>query len=209
MPQKEHKLISVSGEGSVPAVPDQAAITLGAVTESKDPASAQKENNKSITDILSALAAKGMKKENMKTIEYRVDPLYDYAEGKAVSAGYRVTHMIRIITDDIEQAGELVDTAVQHGANAVASVSFTLKNPEMYYNKAFILALLQTRSKAEAAAKTLRVSLNEKPVYVQELSQSPQPFSYQSAVFAKSPGAPIQQGELLISASAKADYTYQ
>lgn len=199
----------VSGEETVQAAPDQAIITLGATTENKDPAAAQQENAAVISKVIDSIKALGIPEEQIKTVEYRIDPQYDYVEGNQIFRGYKVTHQIQITVNNIKQVGEIVDTAVKNGANTVSSVRFTISNQETYYNQALSLALENARHKALSMAKTLGVTLDKTPDHVQEISVG-QPIPIQMDAYTKIAAAttPIQPGELNISAAVKVEYSY-
>lgn len=201
--------LTVSGEATVQAAPDQAIITLGATTESKDPQAAQQENAAVISKVIDSIKALGIPEDQIKTVEYRIDPQYDYLEGKQIFRSYKVTHLIQITAANIKQVGEIVDTAVKNGANTVSSVRFTVSNQESYYNRALSLALENARQKALSMAKTLGVTLNNTPEAVQEISVG-QPIPFQIDAYSKIAAAstPIQPGELNISASVKVEYSY-
>ncbi|PLT35967.1 SIMPL domain-containing protein [Bacillus sp. V5-8f] len=203
------KMLTVSGEETVQAAPDQAVITIGATTENKDPARAQQDNAEIISRVINLIKALSIPESQMKTVEYRIDPQYDHPEGTQIFKGYKVTHLIQITTSDIGQVGEIVDTAVKNGANTVSSVRFTVSNQKAYYNRALSYALENARQKAVSMAKTLGVTLNDKPEQVQETSIG-QPLPFQIDAYSKIAAAytPIQPGELNISAAVKVEYSY-
>lgn len=203
-------MITVSGEGKVTANPDRAIVTVGVITESKNLAQAQQENNEKATAIINALLALGIGPEKIKTVEFRVDPEYDYVEGKQVFRGYKITHLLQVTVDQIGMTGRVVDTAVRQGANYVANIQLTVSDPEGYYNQALSLALINSLEKAEILAKTMGVTVGSVPFDIQELTQAPpQPRLYQIAAAEKSAPTPIQPGEMNIVAHIKAKYDYQ
>lgn len=70
--------------------------------------------------------------------------------------------------DDLSTVGNVVDTAVQNGANYIANVQFTAKSKESYYNQALSMALKNAGEKAKTIANTINVSLFVTPVLVTE-----------------------------------------
>lgn len=203
----EHTL-KVSGSETLQAAPDQATITLGVMTENEDPQQAQQANSQAIANVIASLKSAGIPEEHMKTSEYRIDPQYDYIDGKELFKNYKVQHIIQVQTTDIEKIGSLLDTAVKSGANTVTSIRFSLSNPEAYYNQALSLALNNAYEKALSMAQTIGISLNPIPNQVEEVSETAAPMLYQSSSFAKMAVTPIQPGELNITASIRVEYTY-
>lgn len=208
MVPREHHVLKVSGEGNIYAVPDLAIIILGVITENPNLQAAQTENARIISNVIDSLLQLGLPKEKIKTTAYRIDMHYDYHEGKETFQGYKVTHLLQVTIDQIEQTGRIVDTAVSNGANSVTNIQFSVKHPEIYYNQALSLAITESLQKAMTMAKTLGVTLNPIPNQVQEVSSVSQPIPLQSYSLAKSAQTPIQPGELKISAAVQADYSY-
>lgn len=203
---KSNTLI-VSGEETILAAPDQAIIKLGVITENKDPAAAQQENANTISNVINAIIGLGLPEEHIRTVEYRIEPQYEYQESTQIFRGYKVTHLLQLTISGIKQVGDILDTAVRNGANTVSSLRFTLSNQEGYYNQALSLALENARDKAAALAKTLGVTLNKTPDLVQEVSVN-QPILFESATLLKNAQTPIQPGELEIPAAVKVEYSY-
>ncbi|WP_285768024.1 SIMPL domain-containing protein [Peribacillus sp. SI8-4] len=203
----EHTL-KVSGSETLQAAPDQATLTLGVMTENEDPQQAQQANSQAIANVIASLKSAGIPEEHMKTSEYRIDPQYDYIDGKELFKNYKVQHIIQVQTTDIEKIGILLDTAVKSGANTVTSIRFSLSNPEAYYNQALSLALNNAYEKALSMAQTIGISLNPIPNQVDEVSETAAPMLYQASSFAKMAATPIQPGELNITASVRVEYTY-
>lgn len=201
-------LIEVSGEGTVSAAPDQALITLGAITEKANLSEAQKENAGAVSSILQSLFQLGIPKEKVQTVQYGIEIQYNYKEGVQTFRGYKVAHLLRVTADKIEQTGGIVDTAVRHGANTVSGIQFTSAHPEAYYNQALTMAVHSSRQKAATLAKAMGVSLHPTPVRIQEAPQAIEPRPYQMATFAAAGSTPIQPGEMNISAAVKAYYSY-
>lgn len=203
----EHTL-KVSGSETLQAAPDQATITLGVMTENEDPQQAQQANSQAIANVIAALKSAGIPEEHMKTSEYRIDPQYDYIDGKELFKNYKVQHIIQVRTTDIEKIGSLIDTAVKSGANTVTSIRFSLLNPEAYYNQALSLALKHANEKALSMARTIGITLNPIPNQVDEISETTSPTLYQASSFAQNASTPIQPGELNITATVRVEYTY-
>lgn len=206
--EKDYTL-RVNGEGIVRASPDQATISLGVRTENIDPASAQQENALIVANVLTSMTSLGIPDDHIKTTDYRIEPQYDFQDGKEIFRNYKVTHMIDILTSQIDQVGVIVDTAVKNGANSVSNIRFSLANPELVYNQALSISLRNAYQKALAITQTIRTTLAPTPLKVVELSGEPLPVLYQANVFSKAAATPIQPGELTISARVQVEYEYK
>lgn len=202
--------IEVMGEGTATAAPDRAVIVLGVVTDGPHLQTIQTENASAIRNIIDSLMRLNIPKDQIQTSDYRVEVIHDYEDGKQTFRGYRVTHLLQITTDQVEQTGTIVDTAVSNGANTVSSIQFTLAHPERYENQALSLAVQNARQKALTIAASLGVKLATVPSKVQETSRAPVPVPYMAtAKFAASTvESPIQPGQLTIKAQVRVWYLF-
>lgn len=200
--------VKVTGEATIQATPDQAIITLGVQTENVDPKLAQQENSQTISEIINVLKELGIDESNIKTSDYRMDPQYNYVEGKEIFRNYKVFHMLQIKTKDIEKVGTIVDAAVKQGANSVSNVRFSLANSESYYNQALTIALNNAHEKAMTLTRAIDVPLHPIPVRMEEITAAAPPIVYQTTSFVKASTTPIMPGELQITATVRVEYKY-
>ena len=94
------------------ASPNRAIVVLGAITEGNALQLVQAENARITANIILSLQNLGIPKEKIQTNDYRIETQYDYVDGKQIFRGYKVTHLLQITTDRVEQTGVIVDTAV-------------------------------------------------------------------------------------------------
>ncbi|MGX2961865.1 SIMPL domain-containing protein [Peribacillus sp. JNUCC 23] len=200
--------LTVIGEATIQAPPDQAIITLGVITENKDPILAQQQNATAMAKVLTGLADLGIPDDQIKTKEYRMDPQYDYLDGKEIFKNYKVHHMIEIRTKNIDRVGNIVDTSIKNGSNSVSNIRFSLSQHDMYYNQALALALQNAKQKALALAKAADVTLQQIPETIEEIPAGSTPVLYQTSFVAKAASTQIQPGELEIKAIVKVIYTF-
>lgn len=206
---QRNNIIKVKGEGEIAVQPDTASVNLGVVTESKELIRAQQQNTSVGNKVIDSLIALGIDRNQIQTFDYRIEPIYDYEEGKQIFRGYKITHILQVKIDNLSIIGNVVDTAVQNGANYVANVQFTTRYKDAYYQQALVRALNNASSKAKTIANSLRVTLNPTPLLVIEGGDIPHPFESQSIAFAKGVSSTqLQPGQLIIKASVAADFNY-
>ena len=156
--------INVIGEGTISAVPDTVTITLGTVTENTDLQTAQSQNGVTVTHIIQALLSLGITRDELKTIDYRVEPKYVYEDGKQNFQGYRVSNMMNISTKNIRDIGRIVDTAVNNGANSVTNIQFSIVDSTSLYQSALIQASKDAMKKPPPSLKHLEFPFTEFPI---------------------------------------------
>ncbi|WP_054023996.1 SIMPL domain-containing protein [Bacillus sp. FJAT-28004] len=207
IPCKSVSTIEVLGEGTVAAAPDRALVILGAITEGKELQSVQSENTQITTDIIQALLDLGIPREHIQTNDYRIEMVYDYPDGKQVFQGYKLTHLLQITIDQVDQTGYVVDTAVSHGANTVSSIQFSIKERKRFEIEALSLAVQNARLKATAISNSLGTSISRVPIKVQELSRSSEPIPVQRTFQSDALVTPIEPGQLTIYAAVRVWYS--
>ena len=189
----EPRMLKVTGTATNQAAPDQAVITLGVITEDVDPHQAQMLNSQTVAVLIPSLLSLDIQEEDLKTSEYRIEPQYDYVEGKEVFKHYKVTYVIQVTTHDTQKIGFIIDQAVQNGANLISSIRFSLSDPETYYRQALSLALQDAQEKAISMARTLGISLHAPPRYIEEVTDRAISPVYQASQLSSTPIRPSKR----------------
>ena len=196
--------IHVFGEGIVSVDANMVRITLGVLTEGVELQSIQTQNAQVSSQVIEALIVLGVKREDIRTVEYRIDPQYQYEEGKQQFVGYRVLHMLEIKTNQIKNAGTIVDLAVKTGANSVSNIEFTVENDEQYYQHALTLAANDAVRKADTLARSYGALVYRIPFLVEEIQPTSGPIPLSFTALKAEVQTPIEPGKLTIQARIKA-----
>lgn len=151
-PPQAEPIVVVSGEGVVKAAPDQAWVTIGAESRSRNPKEAQSQNATAMSGVQQKLTAAGIAKDAFRTLSVDLQLESDWVNGRQVPRGYVARNMIEVRLDDIARVGEVIDMAVTGGATAVHGVRFDLKQRETLEREALKRATADARARAEAAA---------------------------------------------------------
>ena len=204
----DNNTMNLNGKGAVQAKPNIAVVSLGVVTENMDLNDALKENTLKMSKVIASLKNMGIAEKDIKTESYNIELVYDYIEGKQVFKGYRVRNMLSVTIRDINSVGEVINTAVDNGANVVNSINFTVSNPSLYYREALNLAIKDAIEKAAVIEKSLRIVVNKTPSKILEETYGYAPIPSNSMTF-KTAGPPIMPGETEITASIKATFSYK
>jgi uncharacterized protein YggE len=152
--------IVVAGRGEVRVSPDRATIQVSVQTRAASAASAASENATKQQSVLTALRALGLQNDQLSTINYNVYPEQRYEQGKEpVIVAYNVTNTILVDVRKLNQVGPIIDAALSHGANMIASLQFYASNTETARRSAISTAIEKARADAEAAAQAAHGSL--------------------------------------------------
>jgi len=195
--------MTLSGQGQVAASPNLAIIHLGVETTGFDLTTIQAENARIIEAVTQTLRAMGI--SDIKTVQYSIDKNYIFENGRQIDRGYTIRHILEIRTNQIDDVGRIVDTAVMMGANRVEFIAFDLSDRGSYYRQALNLALEDAQKKAISISRSLRIQVDLIPIRIVENSALPiQPLLFQR----EAAGTQILPGTLLIEASMTAEFSY-
>lgn len=202
-------VMTLQGEGSVMAEPDIAVVTLGVQTVDKDLKIAQSNNSQVINNIISMLKDMGINESDIKTYSYNIRKKYDYINGEQIDKGYEVEYILEITIRNIQQVGEVVDTAVENGANVIRGISFDVEDISNYYLQALNLALADAIEKAESMSIKLGVKIDQIPIKIVEEGYAE--VAMDGAYYARSEyeGTLIEPGQKEIIARLKVLIMYQ
>lgn len=153
--------ITINGEGMVTAIPDIAEISFGITKEDADVAKAQQQVNENMNSFIDELKKMSVEAEDITTTGYRINPVYDYNNGKQVLRGYRVEQNIEVKIRNLDKIGDTLNLAVAQGLNQVSGLEFTIDDPESLKQEAREIALENAKEKAESLADIADVKLGK------------------------------------------------
>lgn len=203
--ESDENYMTLTGTGRVTVNPDVAVIRLGVQTTNDNLSAAQQENAMLSQAVLQSLQQLGI--GDIKTFQYNIEKVYAYENNQRIDKGYEVRNIFEIRTQNIAQVGNVIDTAVNNGANVVDFINFETSDSNYYYLQALNLAVMNAIQKAKSISNTLGISNIPIPNHITENSTSPIP--YQN--FAMREGAfttPIEPGNIRIDASVTIEFTY-
>ena len=154
-------VLSTSGQGEAKVTPDRASVMVNIQTRAVTATAAAAENASRTRAVLDAIGKLGLSKEQLSTEGYTVYPemQYDKSGGAPRVSGYVVTNTVRAETKRPEQAGAIVDAALNAGANLINSLSFYASSIDEARRQAIAGAVASARADAEAMARAAGGSL--------------------------------------------------
>jgi uncharacterized protein len=171
------RVVVVTGEGSARTRPDSAEIGAGVVSTAPSAQAALAANSKAMRALLDALKKAGVSDGDVQTTELRVSPQWRQPSSRSQTGmapeivGYEVTNGVRVVVDDLDSLGALLDAALRAGANRLDGVRFSASDPSVPSDRARRAAMADARRRAalyadEAGARlgaVLRVEEAEAP----------------------------------------------
>lgn len=199
--------LQVLGEGIIQVEPDIALISLGVQNRGMKLRQVQQENAEITSNIIATLKNIGLPSDDIKTQSYNIFPQYEYIDGQQIFKGYLIEHILRVIIRDIDLIGEIVDNAVDNGANVINNITFAIADPSNYYQQALLKAIDAATSNAMFIGRNMNIAIS--PIPIEIIEQSFLPISPYSLTLAKTDIAtPIQPGQMDITARIEATFSY-
>jgi uncharacterized protein YggE len=193
--------ITVSGDGAATVTPDMATITLGVETKGGDAQAALHSNATKMTAVIAAIKAQGVPDNKIQTSNLS---LYQDSQSDIYVADNNVT----VEVDAINNVGQVIDAAVDAGANNSWGISFGLKDQSGARAQALQAAVADARKHADAIATGLGVSVSGVGSASEVSYDNPIRFGAAPAPGAVGVSTPVQAGELQITATVQVVYTF-
>jgi uncharacterized protein YggE len=204
--------IWVNGQGEVTVVPDVANLRVGVEAQEASVTEARDKASSAMLNLTEALNDGGVDKDDIQTQYFNIQQVtrWDQDSEQEIVIGYRVSNVVLAKIRDMEKVGAIIDAAAAAGGDLtrIDSISFSIDEPEKYYEEARGKAMKDARAKGEQLAELGGVKLG-KPTYISESTSSP---IYQRDVLEKVAGAPAQvetpisPGEMKISLNVQVVY---
>ncbi|MGV8998584.1 MAG: SIMPL domain-containing protein [Parvibaculaceae bacterium] len=191
------RFMTITGTGDVSARPDIAYLDSGVVSEGKTAADALAENTKAMNAIFTGLEAMKIAKEDIRTSQFSVNPLYtqppqrpDGTQDAPAIRGYQVTNQVSVTVRKLDTLGAVLDKLVTLGSNRVDSVRFEIEKPEPLLDKAREAAVTDAMRKAKLYAKAAGVTLGA-VTNISESGNYQQPMYMKASAMAMRDSAPV------------------
>jgi uncharacterized protein len=158
--EKLLRTLTVTGRGVESIQTTKAQVTLGVEVQGKSATSVQEDVAKRSNSVVQLLKSRNV--EKLETTGIRLNPIYENENNRQRLIGYSATNTVsfRIPT---QQAGKLLDDAVQAGATKIDGVSFTASEEAIAsaQKQALRKATQDSLQQAEAVLSSLSLTRKE------------------------------------------------
>lgn len=160
---QSERTITVTGTGKIFIDPDIAYVTIGVHTENKDATQAVADNNANSQAVKDALIKLGVDEKDIQTTNFSIYPQQQYdPQGRPTGEiNYVVDNSIYVTVRDIEKIGEILDAAIQAGANSIYGIQFDVADRSKFLSEARRLAVDNAQAQAEELAQAAGVTLGD------------------------------------------------
>ena len=151
--------VSVTGMGSVQVAPDRVSFTVGVFTNASTVSAAFKANNEKTHRVVAALKERGVKDAEIQTSNFAINSAWEDTANVRKRAGYNVTNNVTVTREDPKGVSDLIQAAVDAGANEANGVRFFNANPTAARERAIELAVRDARAQADKLAAATGTSI--------------------------------------------------
>lgn len=178
---QDHKLqvpqISVTGEGKVKVVPDQAVISVGFQNSGKDAKEVKTLNDEVVDKVIKFLKKTGIPATDYKTNNVSLYKNYDYEKKKY---NFQASQTLSITLKDLSKYDEVMMGLTDAGANTINGVEFKSSKIEEHEKEARKKAILDAKQKAadyvsvlgQKVGKALLITDNSQTFFPQPMYKS-------------------------------------
>lgn len=209
------RTITVIGRGEVKAQPDTANTNIGVEVTASTVDEAMTRAKERMAALLAALKALGISEKDIQTSNFSVyfertstempAPRSEGGSDQQMPGFYRVSNMVQVTIRDLEQVGEVLETAVKAGANNIWGINFSVSDPATLEAAARENAVKDARARAQALAGLHGVELSG-VMAVSEVIGGATPVFMEAAKALGGGGAPVEPGELTLSTQIQVVY---
>ncbi len=218
--ESEGSIIRVGGSATVSLAADTASIQIGVNTRDESVRTAQQENSELMAAVMDAILAAGVAEDDVMTSQFNVYSSYDYSYdmkgNETRTRYYEVQNMVTVTIHDLALIGDVLDAAVEAGANTTYGISFSSTQENEAYQKALTRAVQDAMKKAQVIADAAGVQLG-KLVFINASQTSygvldtygmRNTYAYEEKA-AGDMGTTIVSGDVSVSADVILEYEFQ
>lgn len=201
------QFIHVAASGTVETEPDTASISVVIEASGTEAEAVREELASRAEELKDALLEYGLDDEQITTGRYDIREHRD-------NGTYRGVNEFRINVEDVDSVGELIDTAVDGGADEIGRIHFGVSEDrrDELREEAIKLAAENARQEAEVVAEAKGLTITG----VQTVSTDPgrvrpyrAPVGFVEAAAGDNGGAPTQIDRGPVTVSAQIEVTYR
>jgi hypothetical protein len=112
-----------------------------------------------MTAVVAALTEAGIAEDAIQTTQLNLSPVYDYDTEPPPIVGWEATNMVRVTVSDVGAVGDIVDSAMEAGANRIDGISFRVDDQSAAEAAARVAAVRDASVKARELAAAAGLDL--------------------------------------------------
>jgi uncharacterized protein len=174
-PRVDHDetLLSVTATGRADTRPDEARLQLGVQSNARNAGEASRLNREKMAKMQSALAALGVKPDDLQTRNLSLNRI-DYGADRG---SYRAYNVVEVTLRDLTKVSDAVTAATEAGANVLSGPDLRISDREKSSRSAYAAAYRAARDRAEAYAGAAGLKIS-RVLSIQDGGEAGMPIPY-------------------------------
>lgn len=199
------RTLTVTGQGTAKAAPDEANFSAGVVSQGQTAALALSANARAMNAVFASLRRQGVPDKSIQTSGLSLSPQYQQCKPNQPCpqkiVGYEVSNTVSV-TVDLDKAGPVLDALGASGANQMGGIGFSIHDPKPLLSQARTEAVKDAMDRAQTIAKASGVTLGPILSIAEGGSYVPRPMYKAMSTRALAQEAmPVAGGEETLSAN--------
>ncbi|GAB4419940.1 MAG: SIMPL domain-containing protein [Anaerolineales bacterium] len=206
------RTMNVNGTGQVFLSPDIAYIYIGVHSDEATAAEAVAANNTETQKVIEALKAAGVEAKDIRTTNFSIWPNQQYGpDGQPTGTRYVVDNSVFVTVRALDELGDLLDSAVEAGANSINSIQFDVADKTEALKKAREEAVKDAKAQAQELADVAGLKLGDMQT-ISFYDSAPVPYldtfgkGGGGGVAMEAAAVPIQPGQLTLMVTVSMSY---
>ena len=191
--------ITVSGTGTVKSVPDIAVWSFSVSSRAASAREALKLNGVEMRRVIAALKAAGIGAADLRTSQVYLSSRRNQDGTNVI--GYDASNGVTAKVRKVANTGEIVDAAVEAGADGVSGPSFLVSAQDALYRQALAAAFDDAKAKATRLAQQGGLTLGKAILISEQGTSQPVFFAEAVAKATSADSTPVEAGESEVQAS--------
>jgi len=199
--------LSVTGNGTSRVPPDLAVASIGVRVQDQDAGAAVGENSTKSNAVISAIKTLGIEDKDIQTTNFSIvaQEQFDREGNPTGEVIYITDNTVTVTVRDLSRLGDVLDQAVQAGANSIFGVYYSVEDQSAALAEAREKALADAKARADQLAEGSGVILG-RVLSVSESTYGSPVFSSFERQAADLSGVPVSGGNLNVEIQVYVTY---
>jgi uncharacterized protein YggE len=210
-PDSDGRTVTVTGVAETTAAPDRAILTASVEATGESAAAVRDDLSARSETLRAALLDAGVDEADLTTdrfsIRERRDP--ERADGSMSAPQYEGTSAFRIEVPQVEATGDIIDAAVDGGADSIDRIEYTLSTSTRRARREEALATALSNARREAAvlaAETDTTVIEAQHIDASGGGFSPAYAAFETADAAGGQSTTLEPGDVTVRATVEVTY---
>ncbi|WP_438951245.1 SIMPL domain-containing protein [Porticoccus sp.] len=157
--ESDRRLVSTNGYGEITVPADTVILDLSVRATRKSGQEAKRDVDDRVNAFIDRLEALSISQDDLVASSIRIHPRYEHTDNNRLFSGYEAMRQLTVTLKDMTQLTEVMDQALAQRVEGIDNVRYENSQMAEHIQAAYLLAIADSKSKAEALAKAYGAEL--------------------------------------------------